>query len=179
MYSYSMPGKQIVLKIYILFQDPEVLKKAFKTLCATMNVKIQEDVQSQLAMSTISPRLAALKNTLLPVPGQNRTTVAAVASTVTLLPTKSKPKKFALIGDDGVRYTFLFKGEPTRGGRKSVKFSDHSGVRRCHRNARLAGSPLINALFIGEIRLDQRSGHQPLGYTVDDCTCPICRVGIF
>lgn len=95
----------------IILQDPEILKKAYKALCATVNVKIQEDVRSQLAMSTISPRLAGLRNTLLPVPGQNRATVASVASTVTLLPTKSKPKKFALIGDDGVRYTFLFKGE--------------------------------------------------------------------
>ncbi|XP_003743746.1 serine/threonine-protein kinase SMG1 [Galendromus occidentalis] len=98
------------VEIFQSSRDIDTLKKQYKSLCATLNNKIQEDIQSHLSMAVISPRLASLRNTVLPIPGQSGKTVSSVASTVLVLPTKSKPKKFSLIGNDGVRYTFLFKG---------------------------------------------------------------------
>jgi len=36
-------------------------------------------------------------------------TIEGCSSTVTVLPTKTKPKKLQFIGSDGRRYTYLFK----------------------------------------------------------------------
>ena len=37
-------------------------------------------------------------------------TIASVDSNITILPTKTKPKKLSFQGSDGKKYTYLFKG---------------------------------------------------------------------
>ena len=36
--------------------------------------------------------------------------IDAFAESVNILPTKTKPKKLVFVGNDGKRYTYLFKG---------------------------------------------------------------------
>ncbi|KAL1475739.1 hypothetical protein MTO96_037065, partial [Rhipicephalus appendiculatus] len=65
----------------------------------------------QLLMERVSPALAALKNSRVPMPGcSGNVRIAAVQSSIAVLPTKTKPKKLSFQGSDGQRYTFLFKG---------------------------------------------------------------------
>ena len=37
-------------------------------------------------------------------------TISSIHNTVQILPTKTKPKKLAILGSDGNRYSYLFKG---------------------------------------------------------------------
>ena len=68
--------------------------------------------KGQLNLPEISPALAILKETLIPLPGQEFTTlnVRYFESTLNILPTKTKPKKLRIKANDGKAYTYLFKG---------------------------------------------------------------------
>lgn len=69
------------------------------------------DEGPQLLMERVSPALAALKDSRVPMPGcSGDVRIAAVQSSIAVLPTKTKPKKLGFQGSDGQRYTFLFKG---------------------------------------------------------------------
>ena len=63
-------------------------------------------------MSNISPKLAAINNSNIPLPGKDGKfcTIRSIASSVIVLPTKTKPKKLFFIGSNGKRYPYLFKG---------------------------------------------------------------------
>ena len=79
--------------------------------------------ESTLQLDQVSPALAALAATAVPMPGQpqppptraaefetvSAVTVAGVDSIVTILKTKTRPKKLALLGSDGRRYTYPLK----------------------------------------------------------------------
>jgi hypothetical protein len=82
--------------------------------------------ESSLQLAQVSPPLAALSATAVPMPGQPRAPPAAAAQTadsvtdeavtvagvdlvITILKTKTRPKKLALLGSDGRRYTYLLK----------------------------------------------------------------------
>lgn len=80
--------------------------------------------ESTLQLDQVSPALAALGATAVPMPGHPRpppaqaaesaaeagaVTVAGVAPVVTILKTKTRPKKLALLGSDGRRYMYLLK----------------------------------------------------------------------
>ena len=73
--------------------------------------------RSQFAMSTISPILNTMENTIIPMPGANSynqtniVSIEKVYKTVVTLHTKTKPKKLGFYGSNGKLYTFLFKGE--------------------------------------------------------------------
>ena len=61
------------------------------------------------------PALYALKDTQITMPGEQSLSDGVVAiakfeGTLSILPTKTKPKKMSMVGDNGVRYTYLFKG---------------------------------------------------------------------
>lgn len=77
-----------------------------------------------LELQQVSPLLAAITATAIPVPGQplgppaaagetgsggGGVTIAGVAPLVSILKTKTRPKKLALLGSDGQRYSFLLK----------------------------------------------------------------------
>ncbi|XP_054164318.1 serine/threonine-protein kinase SMG1-like [Oppia nitens] len=74
--------------------------------------------RSQLIMDNISPILASLENTVIPMPGLNvhsttsgtTITIQRVSRTVTTLHTKTKPKKIVFFGSDGKAHAYLFKG---------------------------------------------------------------------
>ena len=66
--------------------------------------------RGQLVMKEISPKLAKLKDTYLPVPGRSGLTVTKFHGVLSILPTKTRPKKLHLRGGDGRTYTYLFKG---------------------------------------------------------------------
>ncbi|XP_055937546.1 serine/threonine-protein kinase SMG1-like isoform X2 [Argiope bruennichi] len=93
---------------------PQESWAVFKQLYQLLQQKVQQQSRSHLNMEQISPILASLKSTVIPMPGINKAsgvvTVQSVHSTVSILPTKTKPKKLAFIGSDGHRYTYLFKG---------------------------------------------------------------------
>ncbi|KAF9910745.1 hypothetical protein BX616_010795, partial [Lobosporangium transversale] len=66
-----------------------------------------------LQLSNLSPELAAIQSSLIDIPSPNQGTGVTIQSfeqQVVVIPTKTKPKKLALIGSDGKRYTYLFKG---------------------------------------------------------------------
>ena len=61
-------------------------------------------------MKEISPLLSKLKDSYLPIPGQPGQTVTHFYPLLTILPTKTRPKKLHLKGGNGRTYTYLFKG---------------------------------------------------------------------
>ena len=68
--------------------------------------------KGSLNLPEISPALANLKDTLIPLPGQELTTlnINTFDNLLAILPTKTKPKKIKLYANDGKSYTYLFKG---------------------------------------------------------------------
>ncbi|KAJ1293685.1 hypothetical protein BS78_01G087800 [Paspalum vaginatum] len=81
--------------------------------------------KSCILLSEIAPQLAALSTSEIPMPGfekqilgssdsfagnQGTLTVSSFCKEVTILSTKTRPKKLVLQGSDGQRYTYLLKG---------------------------------------------------------------------
>ena len=97
---------------------PEYSLTAYQQLLHFLQKKATQwnSVQSQLFMMSISPVLADLKSTTIPMPGatsndfDNITKISKVHRTVTILHTKTKPKKIAFYGSDGKTHTYLLKG---------------------------------------------------------------------
>ncbi|KRX40300.1 Serine/threonine-protein kinase SMG1, partial [Trichinella murrelli] len=67
-----------------------------------------------LKMEEISPKLAEMKDTMIPIPGvfenDQPVMIKSVCAEVKILPTKTKPKKFSFVGSNGVKYRYLLKG---------------------------------------------------------------------
>ncbi|KAG0253543.1 Serine/threonine-protein kinase smg1 [Mortierella polycephala] len=66
-----------------------------------------------LQLSDLSPDLANIQSSLIDIPSPKQGTGVTIQSfeqQVVIIPTKTKPKKLTLIGCDGKRYTYLFKG---------------------------------------------------------------------
>ncbi|XP_067130817.1 serine/threonine-protein kinase SMG1 [Centruroides vittatus] len=87
----------------------------YKQLHQMLQQRMQQQTRSHLLMEQISPVLSSLKCTRIPMPGTNIKsvqviTIESVHNNVSILPTKTKPKKLAFIGSDGNKYTYLFKG---------------------------------------------------------------------
>lgn len=86
----------------------------FKQLHSSLQSRAQKRSSLILKMDKISPKLQSLKSTVIAMPGLGMSgkvvTVESVSNTVQILPTKTKPKKLILLGSDGKRYPYLFKG---------------------------------------------------------------------
>ncbi|XP_078611831.1 serine/threonine-protein kinase SMG1-like isoform X2 [Branchiostoma floridae x Branchiostoma japonicum] len=88
----------------------------FKQLHHVLQQRAQKRSTSVLKLDEISPKLAEMTDTVIALPGsslsaaQQDVTISGFCNTVTILPTKTKPKKIMLMGSDGKRYTYLFKG---------------------------------------------------------------------
>ncbi|KAG0198674.1 Serine/threonine-protein kinase smg1 [Mortierella sp. GBA30] len=66
-----------------------------------------------LQLSDLSPDLASIQSSLIDMPNPSQSTGVTIRSfeqKVMVIPTKTKPKKLTLLGSDGKRYTYLFKG---------------------------------------------------------------------
>ncbi|XP_048758488.2 serine/threonine-protein kinase SMG1-like [Ostrea edulis] len=86
----------------------------FKQLHSSLQQRAQKRSSLILKMDRISPKLQSLKSTVIAMPGLGMSgkvvTIESVSNTVQILPTKTKPKKLILLGSDGKRYPYLFKG---------------------------------------------------------------------
>lgn len=95
--------------------NPKNLAQAYQQLIAVIRKRGCElySNRSQLIMDTISPILSGLNGSVVPIPGSQHfnVTVQRVNKTVTILHTKTKPKKVCFCGSDGKLRTFLFKGK--------------------------------------------------------------------
>ncbi|KAG0320022.1 Serine/threonine-protein kinase smg1 [Linnemannia gamsii] len=66
-----------------------------------------------LKLSDLSPELSAIQSSQIAIPSPDQGTGVTIQSfdqLVVVIPTKTKPKKLTLLGSDGKRYTYLFKG---------------------------------------------------------------------
>ena len=85
----------------------DALSKLYNTLSSKYMAK------TALKLSDISPTLHALRRTKIPMPGltdSREVDIESVENGLSVLLTKTKPKKVALLGNDGRKYTYLFKG---------------------------------------------------------------------
>ena len=96
--------------------------------------RAQKRLQTALSLNEISPHLAAIQSSCITMPGHTQedevwcTTrlcwqpdhlfffpmqpvlLESFCLEVSVLPTKTKPKKIAMMGSDGRKHTYLFKG---------------------------------------------------------------------
>lgn len=97
--------------------NPNKPKESWQPLKQLQN-KLQQRAHKRtsyiLKMSDISPILAHLRNTVIAMPGLTTSrkliTILSVDNHVSILPTKTKPKKLIFHGSNGQTYTYLFKG---------------------------------------------------------------------
>lgn len=77
-----------------------------------LHQRSQRRQSASLIMDQISPKLAMIKSSTIPIPGKDGQfcTIHSIAPSVIILPTKTKPKKLFFIGSNGKRYPYLFKG---------------------------------------------------------------------
>ena len=99
----------------------EILLRIF-TIKMILPIQIHHSLQQKaqkrssllLNMEQISDRLAGLRNTVIAMPGLTSDGhvihIEGMYHTVQILPTKTKPKKLVLLGSDGKKYPYLFKG---------------------------------------------------------------------
>eukprot|EP00268_Persea_americana_P051260 TRINITY_DN5646_c0_g1_i2.p1 TRINITY_DN5646_c0_g1~~TRINITY_DN5646_c0_g1_i2.p1 ORF type:complete len:2244 (-),score=400.81 TRINITY_DN5646_c0_g1_i2:4866-11339(-) len=84
--------------------------------------------KSLISLSDVAPQLAGLSSSEVPMPGlekqisipdstagpstdlQGIVTISSFSEKVTVLSTKTKPKKLVILGSDGQKYTYLLKG---------------------------------------------------------------------
>ncbi|KAI1896055.1 hypothetical protein AGOR_G00090860 [Albula goreensis] len=86
----------------------------FKQIMLSLQQRAQKRASYLLRLDEISPRLAAMSCTEMALPGEvsatDAVTIQNVGNTITILPTKTKPKKLYFLGSDGKNYPYLFKG---------------------------------------------------------------------
>ncbi|XP_044735996.1 serine/threonine-protein kinase SMG1 isoform X2 [Chrysoperla carnea] len=99
--------------------NPNKPKESWQPL-KVLQTKLQQRAHKRasytLKMSDISPILAQMHDTVIAMPGlrnnnsKQLVTIMSVDNHVSILPTKTKPKKLIFHGSDGQTYTYLFKG---------------------------------------------------------------------
>ncbi|KAM6957377.1 serine/threonine-protein kinase SMG1 [Aplochiton taeniatus] len=86
----------------------------FKQIMLSLQQRAQKRASYLLRLNEISPRLASMATTQMALPGEvsatDAVTIQSVGNTITILPTKTKPKKLHFLGSDGHNYPYLFKG---------------------------------------------------------------------
>uniref|UniRef100_A0A3Q3Q4X1 non-specific serine/threonine protein kinase n=1 Tax=Monopterus albus TaxID=43700 RepID=A0A3Q3Q4X1_MONAL len=86
----------------------------FKQIMVSLQQRAQKRASYLLHLDEISPRLASMTTTEMALPGEvsasDTVTIQSVGKTITILPTKTKPKKLFFLGSDGHNYPYLFKG---------------------------------------------------------------------
>ena len=75
----------------------------------------QKRMASPISLHEVSPHLAAITSSNITLPGlenigEHPVTLESFDLDIHVLPTKTKPKKIAMIGSDGRCHTYLFKG---------------------------------------------------------------------
>ncbi|KAG0722298.1 Serine/threonine-protein kinase SMG1 [Chionoecetes opilio] len=95
--------------------DPQSALSGLRQLQQMLQQRAHRRASATLKMVEVSPKLGSLSNTLIAMPGvvsasQQVVTLASVDGHISILPTKTKPKKLSFQGSDGKKYTYLFKG---------------------------------------------------------------------
>lgn len=95
--------------------EPQAALSGLRQLHQMLQQRAHRRASSTLKMVDVSPKLAALTATKIAMPGvvsasQQVITIASVDGNISILPTKTKPKKLSFQGSDGKKYTYLFKG---------------------------------------------------------------------
>jgi len=73
----------------------------------------QKRMAGTISLHEVSPHLAAISSSCITMPGlesRGDSPVTLESIDLSILPTKTKPKKISMIGSDGHRHTYLFKG---------------------------------------------------------------------
>ncbi|KAJ8935611.1 hypothetical protein NQ318_017349 [Aromia moschata] len=96
-------------------ENPQESLQPLKLLQKKFQQKFHKRASYSLKMQDISPVLHMMKNTVIAMPGlattaKKNVTISHVSNIVSILPTKTKPKKLVFYGSDGQTYTYLFKG---------------------------------------------------------------------
>lgn len=84
-----------------------------------LSTSISMQSQYRMKLSNLSPELASRRNLSIPIPGQESleissgsiSTIQRIDHLLSMLPTKTRPKKIKLIGSDGKKVSFLCKGQ--------------------------------------------------------------------
>ncbi len=91
----------------------------------SLQQRAQKRASYLLNLDEISPRLVSMTTTEMALPGEvsasDAVTIQSVGNTITILPTKTKPKKLFFLGSDGRNYPYLFKG------RRQTHSSENTG----------------------------------------------------
>ncbi|XP_056263705.1 serine/threonine-protein kinase SMG1 isoform X2 [Pseudoliparis swirei] len=86
----------------------------FKQIMMSLQQRAQKKTSYLLRLDEISPRLVSMTTTEMALPGEvsasDAVTIRSVGGTISILPTKTKPKKLFFLGSDGRTYPYLFKG---------------------------------------------------------------------
>ncbi|KYB28836.1 serine/threonine-protein kinase SMG1 [Tribolium castaneum] len=144
-------------------EKPQESLQPLKSLQKQFQQKFHRRASYTLKMQSISPVLASIKNTVIAMPGlatsaKTRVTIAHVSNVVSILPTKTKPKKLIFYGSDGQTYTYLFKGlEDLHLDERIMQFLSIANTMMAH-NADLTGQNLYRARHYSVIPLGPRSG---------------------
>lgn len=81
----------------------------------SLQQRAQKRASYLLHLDEISPHLASLTGTEMALPGEvsasDAVTIQSIGKSITILPTKTKPKKLFFQGSDGHNYPYLFKGK--------------------------------------------------------------------
>lgn len=96
-------------------ENPQESLLPLKQLQKKFQQKFHKRASYSLKMQDISPVLHNLKDSVIAMPGlasitKKNVTISYVSNIVSILPTKTKPKKLIFYGSDGQTYTYLFKG---------------------------------------------------------------------
>ncbi|CAG9824418.1 unnamed protein product [Phaedon cochleariae] len=96
-------------------ENPQQSLLPLKQIQKKFQQKFHKRASYSLKMQDISPVLHAMKDTVIAMPGlaskaKKNITISHISNTVSILPTKTKPKKLVFYGSDGQTYTYLFKG---------------------------------------------------------------------
>ncbi|KAL4581244.1 hypothetical protein LXL04_017454 [Taraxacum kok-saghyz] len=88
------------------------LAESWKPFDAIISSLSSYQRKPSVSLSEVAPHLSLLSSSDVPMPGQrgNIITIASFSNQLTILPTKTKPKKLLIVGSDGRKYPYLLKG---------------------------------------------------------------------
>nr|NVI76410.1 no-on-and-no-off transient C [Cucujiformia] len=143
-------------------EKPQESLLPLKALQKKFQQKIHKRSSYSLKMQDISPVLANIKDTMIAMPGimtpKTTVTISHVSNVVSILPTKTKPKKLVFYGSDGQTYTYLFKGlEDLHLDERIMQFLNIANTMMAQ-NADPTGQNLYRARHYSVIPLGPRSG---------------------
>lgn len=159
----------IILEVIDKLKNPENPERPLESLLPLKQLqkkfqqKFHKRASYSLKMQDISPILANLKNTVITMPGlattaKKNVTISHVSNILSILPTKTKPKKLVFYGSDGQTYTYLFKGlEDLHLDERIMQFLSITNTMMAQ-NADAAENNLYRARHYSVIPLGPRSG---------------------